>query len=116
MNPVEALLRRAAADLDSLGIAWCIVGGLAISIQAEPRLTRLVDLAVSAPDDPSAERVILALRHRGYIAHTFVEQDAVDRLATVRMSPPDPGLDMVLLDLLFASSGIEPEIVDQAES
>lgn len=51
----------------------------------------------------------------GYHLHTLVEQDAVGRLATVRMSTPAPPGAGVLVDLLFASSGIESEIVAMAD-
>ena len=43
-----------------------------------------------------------------------VEQEATGRIATVRlMAGDDEG--GVVLDLLFASSGVEPEIVEEAE-
>ena len=38
------------------------------------------------------------------------------RLATVRLLPPGEPEEGVVLDLLFASSGIEPEIVEAAEA
>jgi hypothetical protein len=44
-----------------------------------------------------------------------VEQEAVGRLATVRLLPPGQTEEGVVIDLLFASSGIEPEIVRMAE-
>ena len=44
-----------------------------------------------------------------------VEQDVAGRLATVRLSPPFSSASSVI-DLLFASSGIEAEIVAAAES
>ncbi|MGH8902184.1 MAG: hypothetical protein ACRDYA_11005 [Egibacteraceae bacterium] len=45
--------------------------------------------------------------------NTAVEQTATGRLATVRLRPPGKHANVV--DLLFASSGIEPEIVAGAE-
>jgi hypothetical protein len=43
---------------------------------------------------------------------TLIEQEATDRLATVRLSLERD--DNAIIDLLFASSGIEPEIVTAA--
>jgi hypothetical protein len=45
----------------------------------------------------------------------MVEQETTGRFATARLLPPggDPG--GVIIDLLFASSGIEPEVVAMAE-
>lgn len=49
----------------------------------------------------------------GFAIDSAVEQTATRRLATVRLRPPgDPGN---MVDLLFASSGIEPELVARAE-
>lgn len=114
MNVVEAALRRVAGQLDGLGQPWALVGGFAVSARAEPRFTRDVDVAVAVPDDTSAEALVQRMASSGYRAVTSVEQDAVSRLATVRMETS--GDDDVVVDLLFASSGIEPEIVAWAET
>ena len=45
-----------------------------------------------------------------------LEQEAAGRLATVRLRPPSAGEGGVIVDLLFASSGIEPEIAKAAEA
>ena len=109
----EASLRRRIADLERLDVGFALVGGLAVSVRAEPRLTRDADFAVSVADDSEAEDVIRRLVADGYIATEVVEQESTGRLATARLThDDDPG---VLTDLLFASSGIEPEIVVAAE-
>lgn len=111
MTRIEATLHRVARDLDGLGVAWALVGGLAVSARAEPRFTRDVDLAVSVADDAQAEAIVRGLAPDGYRPVTAVEQDAVGRLATVRLSPPGNRESGLVVDLLFASSGIEPDIV-----
>ncbi len=55
-----------------------------------------------------------ALIAEGYALLAAVEQEAVGRLATVRLTRATDQHSTVT-DLLFASSGIEPEIVDAAE-
>jgi predicted nucleotidyltransferase len=65
-------------------------------------------------DDQQAEAVVRQLVDSGYRPGAVLEQYVAGRLATVRLvhrSRPD-----VVIDLLFASSGIEPEIVEQAEA
>lgn len=114
-NAIEVALRRIAADLDSLSVGWALIGGFAVSARSEPRFTRDIDVCVLVADDDGAERVVAALVAVGYRVHTLVEQDAVGRLATVRMSAPNGHAADVVIDLLFASSGIEPEIVASAE-
>jgi len=44
-----------------------------------------------------------------------VEQDAVGRLATARLIPPGEDAAGIVVDLLFASTGIEAETVAGAE-
>jgi hypothetical protein len=51
----------------------------------------------------------------GYRMLASLEQDDTGRLATVRLASPLSG-DEVVVDLLFASSGIEPEIAKAAET
>jgi predicted nucleotidyltransferase len=108
-------LLRATRDLQDLGQRWALVGGLAVSARAEPRTTRDVDLVVAVSGDSQAEKLVLALRSRGYTLVEHLEQDAAGRLATVRFIAPGEDEEGVLVDLLFASSGVEPEIVAQAE-
>lgn len=112
---LQELLARAARDLDDVGVSWALVGGMAASARAEPRTTRDIDVAVAADDDAAAEQVIFALQHRGYALRTLLENTRTRRLATARLRIPD-GVPLVMLDVLFASSGIEPEIVAAATS
>ena len=106
----------AARTLAELRRPHALVGGLAVSARAEPRFTRDVDLAALVEDDRDAEGLIFELRGRGFEVLASIEQEAVGRLATVRlMFSGETAAHGVLLDLLFASSGIEPEVVAAAE-
>jgi hypothetical protein len=111
---LEAALRQIAAALAQANAAVALVGGLAVSVRTEPRFTRDADFAVAVASDAEAEALIKELRFSGYGVETVVEQAALARLATVRLSRSknDPA---PLVDLLFASSGIEPEVVAEAE-
>lgn len=103
-----------ANDLAELEVPFALVGGLAVSARTEPRFTRDADLAVAVADDAAAEALIRDLHARGYHIEALVEQDAVGRLATARLLA-DLGSAAPIVDLLFASSGIEPEVVRAAE-
>ncbi len=103
----------AAANLGEIGVHFALIGGLAVGARAEPRYTRDVDLAVSVANDEEAERLLYAMAGRGYVVDTVIEQTRTNRLATARLRHrADPE---VFLDLLFASSGIEAELVESAE-
>lgn len=115
MNRLEAALRRIAADLDRTGRPWCLIGGLAVSARTEPRFTRDIDVALSVPDDAAAEQLVHALLRRGYRPFATLEQEPAGRLATVRLVPPDEEPSGIITDLLFSSSGIEPETAAAAQ-
>ena len=107
----EAALAAASA-FDALDIQYALIGGIAVSTRTEPRFTQDLDWVVAVQDDAAAERVVHGLTTRGYVIDTVVENEARNRMSTVRMEVPTGGW---LVDLLFASSGIEPEIVAAAE-
>jgi hypothetical protein len=107
-------LDRTLALLEVQGKRAALLGGLAVSAWTEPRFTRDVDLAVAVDSDADAELLIRRLGEHGYKLWASVEQTATGRLATARLLPPDSTEDGVVVDLLFASSGIEPEIVAAA--
>jgi predicted nucleotidyltransferase len=109
------VLRRAGEEFDRRRLPWALVGGLAVSIRAEPRFTRDVDLAVAVADDAAAEALVGDLRAQGYRLETTLEQEALGRLATARLTPPGSNAAGIVLDLLFASSGLEQEVCQAAE-
>lgn len=114
MTELEAALRRVAGELDSRGLAWALVGGLAVGTRAEPRTTRDIDIAVAVENDTEAETLVADLAAAGFAIHVVLEHDALKRLATVRLHAPGKGVP-VTVDLLFASSGIEHELCADAE-
>lgn len=117
MSRLGRALIRLVGDLKDLEARFALVGALAVSSRAEPRFTRDLDLAVSVADDAEAEALILALRRRGYDQHEDpLEHEGSGRLATVRLLIPEETADGVVADLLFAQTGIEPEVVDAAET
>ncbi len=117
MTAPDLALPRLVEDLERLGLPWALVGGLAVSARAEPRTTRDVDIAIAVADDAGAERAVLALRQQGYRdAGEMLEHAATGRLATMRMVAPYPPEEATVVDLMFASTGIEPEIVGGASA
>ncbi len=115
VSRLDAALGAIASELERPHRAWALVGGLAVSAHAEPRFTRDIDLAVAAASDKDAEAVVRGLVASGYRVLATLEQEAASRLATVRLETPGEDPSGVVVDLLFASSGAEPEIVQEAE-
>lgn len=114
VTSLESVLQRIAADLERSGVDFALVGGLAVSVRTEPRFTRDADFAVAVESDADAKTLIRHLRTGGYEVEALVEQEAVSRLATVRLTVGGDATGPVV-DLLFASSGIEVEVVAAAE-
>lgn len=114
MTDLERSLRQFIGDLGGLEADFALVGGLAVSVRAEPRLTRDVDVVVSVPDDETAEEVIAQMRDQGYQPVTLLEHEVTGRLSAVRLTHQDR--PEMVLDLLFAACGIEQEVVQKAET
>lgn len=113
MDDLRSILAAAAESLDRSGQRWALIGGLAVSARTVPRFTRDVDLAVAVDDDGQAEKVARSFFGSGYRMLAAIEQEATGRLATIRLDTPESTES--ILDLLFASSGIEKEIAEAGE-
>ena len=116
MNRLARALSDAVSHVSAAGFDFAVVGGLAVSAWSEPRFTRDVDLAVAVQSDLEAESLVSRLIARGYDVIAQVEQEHTGRLATVRLVPTPQETTGLVVDLLFASSGIEPEIVRDAQN
>lgn len=108
--PQEPALRAIRDHLLARRRSYALVGGLALAARAEPRFTRDVDLAVGVADEADAEGLVWELRRLGYRPIATVAHETLKRLATVRLGSPEGPV----VDLLFASSGIEPEVIARA--
>ncbi len=75
-------------------------------------MTRDADVAVLVRDDAESEALLHSLAGLGFVAETLIEQVATGRLATARLRHHDAG--SLVTDLLFASSGVESELVQSA--
>ena len=105
-------LTQVNTQLSELCDGWALVGGLAISTRCEPRFTHDLDLAISVQSNEHAELLTFRLIQRGAQMRFILNQDQQSQLSMVRIilgsSAPSP------VDLLFASSGIEAEVVAAA--
>lgn len=75
MTALERSLVDAVDALRRFGARFPLVGGLAVSVRAEPRLTRDADLAAAVGSDDEAERVVCALLGEGYRVLAAVEHE-----------------------------------------
>lgn len=115
MTRLQQALVRIAGDLHALGARWALIGALAVAVRAQPRQTTDIDLVVLAPSDRDAERIVRNLLGRSYSVVKQLEQKSGERLAGMRLLAPGETEGGILVDLLFAFSGIEGEVVEAAE-
>lgn len=111
---LSEVFTRLSRDLRALGVPWALVGGLAVSARAEPRMTRDIDVALTITGDQEAEQIVHRLRDRGYLDGDSMFHRETGRLSTVRLQQRDDESG-TCCDLLFAMSGIEGEVVAAAE-
>ncbi|CAI9407864.1 hypothetical protein [Aestuariimicrobium sp. T2.26MG-19.2B] len=110
---IEHALTPIADDVNSLGLPWAVVGGLALCARATPRATADVDIALAVPSDAVAGSVVERMTDAGYVVNESIIHDETKRLATVRLTTP-AHLGALPLDLFFASSGVETEVASAA--
>jgi predicted nucleotidyltransferase len=113
VNNLDRSLHGICASLRQRNVRFALVGGLAVAVRGEPRLTRDADFAVVVASDAEAEALIMDLRADDYEPFAAIEHKGADRLATIRLAKPGQR-ESTVVDLLFASSGIEREIVASA--
>ena len=116
MTRLGRILQDLQRDLDRLDTPWALAGGMAVSVRTEPRFTRGIDVAIATSGDAAAEELVFNLGRLGYTMVASVEQVTTGRLATARLLPPDEPEGGILVDLIFASSGVEAEIVAAAQT
>lgn len=97
----------AAGDTD-----FALVGGLAVSARSLPRFTADVDFAIAVADDAEAEAFIFVLSTRGFRPEAILERKDGGSIATVRLRQ---AATSPIIDLLFATAGIEREVVADSE-
>ena len=90
------------------GAPFALVGGIAASARGEARFTRDIDVAVVVGSDADSEALLFWLRERGYVPVAIVEHEAARRTARLRDQ------EGIVCDVMFASTGIEREIVESA--
>lgn len=115
MATLEQSALTVLRDLTETGYRCALVGGLGVGVRSRPRTTADVDFAVAVKSDEEAEALVYELQRRGYELYDVLEQTVAGRLATARFRLGKGSVREGSVDLLFAASGIEPEVVAAAE-
>ncbi len=111
---LSEIIQKATLDLERFNAKSALVGGLAVSVRTRPRMTKDVDFSVAVQGDGEAEQLLRNFLTAGYRLGPLLEHKTTGRLATARLFVPDSQGTEPDVDLLFASCGIENEIVAAA--
>jgi predicted nucleotidyltransferase len=112
IDHLEQYVKIVTQHLRGIGVEFALVGGIAVSLRTIERFTKDVDFAISVEEDREAEAIVESLGQAGFRIAMFLERDEDGRLATVRLK--SGGEVEVFVDLLFATSGIENEVIADA--
>jgi len=113
MSALLNQLKKVATDLNEFNVPWALVGALACSIYTQPRTTRDIDVSIACNDD-TLEVLLRSLETRGYGKPSLLLHVHPTRRLGYRLGTPNEGSGSVPVDLLCSSSGIEPEIIQDA--
>jgi predicted nucleotidyltransferase len=108
----EALLGRIARGLDSRGIPYMLIGGQAVLLYGEPRLTRDVDVTLGVGPDELPALLDLA-REQGW--RVLVDSPAAFVAETLVLPCLDPDSG-IRVDLIFSFSPYERQAIQRARS
>ncbi len=115
MNWLQPALLKLQVDLRHLGLHWALIGGLAVSLRGEPRTTKDLDVAIAVTGNRQAESVVRDFTCRGYRLDAVREHLELNRLVSVGLVAGGVETRGIVVDLMFASSGIEEEVVAASE-
>jgi predicted nucleotidyltransferase len=107
----EDLLERLASALDRAGIRYMIIGGQAVLVHGEPRLTRDVDVTLAVDTDRLSD-VVDAMTGIGL--RPLVDPESFTR-KTMVLPCADLGSE-IRVDLIFSYSPYERQAVERAQS
>jgi Nucleotidyl transferase AbiEii toxin, Type IV TA system len=114
VSAFDRTLGRVGRDLDRLKVPWALIGGIAVSTRGAPRFTNDIDAAVVIADDGNRELLVTKLVSDGYRVEALLEDKDSGELNTVRLWCPSVSGTQFLLDVMFATTGIEAEAVAAA--
>lgn len=89
-----------------------MVGGIAVSLRTQERFTKDIDFAISVESSSAAELLVNSFKNAGFLIAYYLEKEEDGSLMTVRLTTG--GEIGLFIDLLFATSGIEREVIADA--
>lgn len=108
----EALLEQIATGLDSRGIPYMVVGGQAVLLYGEPRLTRDVDVTLGVGPD----RLPLVLEWVQSCGWQVLVERPAEFVAQTLVLPCQEPVSGIRVDVMFSFSPYERQAIERARS
>ena len=105
----EALLERLAQALEQRSIPYMVIGGQAVLLYAEPRLTRDVDVTLGLP----VARLPTLLELVAELQLTVRVQSPVEFVGQTMVLPCEDAASSIRVDFIFSSSPYEAEALSR---
>ncbi len=105
----EQLLEQIALGLESHGIPYMLIGGQAVLLYGEPRLTRNIDITLGTGPERLAE-VLDLVTARGWQVLVDSPADFVQRTMVLPCLEPNSGIRM---DFIFSFSAYEQQAMER---
>jgi predicted nucleotidyltransferase len=106
----EELLEKAALGLDSRDIPYMIIGGQAVLLYGEPRLTRDIDITLGVGVE-RAEEIVALSRDMGLEP---LPSDAIGLIKETMVLPTIDESSGIRVDFIFSQSSYEREAIGRA--
>ena len=103
------VIQRTARALDKHGVAYMLIGGQAVMLYGEPRLTRDIDVTVGLEPD-EVDGLLRVVEELGW---RVLVEDAHDFVGTTYVLPVE-ATEGVRVDFIFCSSAYEKEALKRA--
>jgi Nucleotidyltransferase of unknown function (DUF6036) len=107
----EQILERISLALEDLRIPYLVIGGQAVLLYGEPRLTRVIDITLGAGPD-RLPAILGLMQSWGWTILTNSPAEFVERTMVLPCLEPASG---VRVDFIFSSSAFEKQAMDHAQ-
>jgi predicted nucleotidyltransferase len=107
----EELLKRTASELDSQGIPYMIIGGQAVLLYGEPRLTKDIDITLGMGLEQAEKIISLASR----LNFTPLVPDPVEFMQETMVFPTEDAPSGIRIDFILSQTPYEKQAIERGK-
>ncbi|MDD2774186.1 MAG: nucleotidyltransferase [Elusimicrobiales bacterium] len=108
---VQELLAKLATELDARKIPYMVIGGQAVLLHGEPRLTKDIDITLGVDTDKSADILTLAAD----LGFRLLAENSEEFIQSTMVLPVEERTTGIRVDLIFSYSPYERQAITRAK-